>query len=91
MIVLPVVVVLLLVVLIKKWLTYLRTLPPGPILPLSVLRHLCWWSKFYGKSDLDIILGLGNEYSGTFCVNIGLERVAIMSDMKEVQVKSIFI
>ena len=73
-------------ILILKWVAYLRALPPGPILPLPVLRRM-WWSKFYGKNDVDIILGLEKEYGGTFSVNTGSRRAVIMSDIDKVQVR----
>ena len=72
-----------------KWLLYLRSLPPGPILPLNVLRHL-WWSKFYGKSKIEIFLALKKEYGakGMFSVNITWgKRIIVMTDFDKVQVK----
>ena len=62
-----------------------RALPPGPILPLPILRRL-WWSRFYGKNEMEIILTLRKEYDGgIFSVNLGYRRVTIMSDFDKVQ------
>ena len=73
--------------LILKWMARLRSLPPGPILPLMILRHL-WWSKFYGKNDMEIILTLKEEYGGIFSVDIGYKRVVIMSDFDKAKVRT---
>ena len=71
-----------------KWFAHLRALPPGPVLPTPILRCL-WWSRFYRKNDMDIILALEKEYGGIFTVNLGYRRVAIMSDFDTVQVLKI--
>ena len=70
-----------------RWLLYLRSLPPGPILPLTILRHL-WWSKFYGKSNMEIFLTLNEDYGdkGMFSAHIGRRRVIVMTDFDKVQV-----
>ena len=80
--------VAIITILFIKWAINLRSLPPGPILPLPVLRRLCFWSDYYGKNDIDIILGLEKEYGATFSVNTGYRRVAIMSDIDKVQVRN---
>ena len=72
-------------ILLLRWAAHLRELPPGPILPLQILRHVCW-SKFYGKSDVEIIRTLQKEYGGIFSVNIGYTRAIVMSDFDKVQV-----
>ena len=72
-------------ILLLRWAARLRELPPGPILPLQILRHL-WWSKFFGKSDVEIIRTLQKEYEGIFSVNIGYTRAIVMSDFDKVQV-----
>ena len=70
-----------------RWLLHLRSLPPGPILPLTILRRL-WWSKFYGKSNMEIFLTLNEDYGdkGMFSVHIGRRRVIVMTDFDKVQV-----
>ena len=81
--------VTLIAVYATRWLLYLRSLPPAPILPLNVLRHL-WWSKFYGKSKLETFLALKKEYGGKgmFSVNITWgKRIIVMTDFDKVQVK----
>ena len=70
-----------------KYIVYLRALPPGPLIPLQILRRLRW-SRFYGKSDIDIILGLKEEYGSTFSVISGYRKVVIMSDIDKVQVRN---
>ena len=75
----------ILAILLLRWAARLRELPPGPVLPLHILRHL-WWSKFYGKSDVEIIRTLQKEYGGIFSVNIGYTRAIVMSDFDKVQV-----
>ena len=72
-------------ILLMRRVARLRELPPGPILPLQILRHL-WWSKFYGKSDVEIIRTLQKEYGGIFSVNIGYTIAIVMSDFDKVQV-----
>ena len=72
-------------ILLLRWAARLHELPPGPILPLQILRHL-WLSKFYGKSDVEIIRGLEKEYGSIFSVNIGYTRAIVMSDFDKVQV-----
>ena len=72
-------------ILLLRWAARLRELPPGPILPLQILRQL-WWSKFYGISDVEIIRTLQKEYGGIFSVNIGYTRAIVMSDFDRVQV-----
>ena len=82
-------VVALVALLTCNWFVHLRALPPGPILPLPILRHL-WWSRFYRKNDMDIILTLRREYEGgIFSVNLGYRRVTIMSDFEKVQACSL--
>ena len=79
--------VTLIAVYATRWLLYLRSLPPGPIFPLNVLRHL-WWSKFYGKSKLETFLALKKEYGGKgmFSVNITWgKRIIVMTDFDKVQ------
>ena len=70
-----------------KYIVYLRALPPGPLIPLQILRRLRW-SRFYGKSDIDIILGLKEEYGSTFSVISGYRKVVIMSDIDQVRVRN---
>ena len=82
--------IVILSLLLLKWIVHLRALPPGPVLPLKILQRL-WWSKFYGKDEMEIILALEKEYEGIFSINIGYKRVIIMSDFDKVQVqKNIF-
>ena len=76
------------VILVLKWVSHLRALPPGPLLPLPILRGFCFWSSFYGKSDIDIILALEREYGGVFAVNTGSRRMVIISDIDKVHVRS---
>ena len=71
-------------ILLLRWAARLHGLPPGPILPLQILRHL-WWSKFYGKSDVEIIRALQKEHGGIFSVDIGYTRAIVMSDFDKVQ------
>ena len=71
-----------------KWVSYYRALPPGPFLPLPILRGLCFWSKYYGKSPIDIILALEKEYGGIFTVNTGKSRAVIISDVDKVHVRN---
>ena len=80
-------VVALVTLLTLKCIGYLRALPPGPLIPLQILRRLRW-SRFYGKSDIDIILGLKEEYGSTFSVISGYRKVVIMSDIDQVQVRN---
>ena len=68
-----------------KWLFDRRFLPPGPLLPLPILRHL-WWSEFYGKNDMEIIIELEKRYDGIFSVHVGYREVVIISDFEKVQV-----
>ena len=82
------VVVAAVTILILKWVSHLRALPPGPFLPLPILRGFCFWSKFYGKSNIDIILDLEKEYGGIFTVNTGNRRVVIISDIDKVHVRN---
>ena len=79
-------VVTLVAILTYNWVAHLRALPLGPLLPLPILRRL-WWSRFYRKNKMDIILTLRREYKGgIFSVNLGYRRVTIMSDFDKVQV-----
>ena len=81
--------IVILSLLLLKWIVHLRALPPGPVLPLKILQRL-WWSKFYGKNDMEIILALEKQYEGIFSINIGYKRVIIMSDFDKVQVQKNF-
>ena len=81
--------IVILSLLLLKWIVHLRTLPPGPVLPLKILQRL-WWSKFYGKNEMEIILALEKQYEGIFSINIGYKRVIIMSDFDKVQVQKNF-
>ena len=78
---------------IFKWLIDRQFQPPGPpeqLLPLPILRHL-WWSEFYGKNDMEIIIELEKRYDGIFSVHLGYRKVVIISDFEKVQVISFFI
>ena len=81
--------IVILSLLLLRWFGHVRTLPPGPVLPLKILRRL-WWSKFYGKNDMEIILALEKQYEGIFSINIGYKRVIMMSDFDKVQVQKMF-
>ena len=81
--------IVILSLLLLKWIVHLRALPPGPVLPLKILQCL-WWSKFYGKNEMEIILALEKEYEGIFSINIGYKRVIMMSDFDKVQVQKMF-
>jgi len=74
----------LLTILLWRWFSALKSFPPGPIVPLPILRKLPW-SEFYGKTDLDIILALEDRYDGVYNVHLGNKRVVIMSDFDKVQ------
>ena len=80
-------VVAFITLLLLKYILYSRALPPGPLIPLQILRRLRW-SRFYGKSDIDIILGLKEEYGSTFSVISGYRKVVIMSDIDQVRVRN---
>ena len=73
-------------ILALKWVSNYRALPPGPFLPLPILRNYCFWSNHYGKSYIDIILVLEKEYGGIFTVNTGNRRAVIISDIDTVHV-----
>ena len=73
-------------ILALQWVSYYRALPPGPCLPLPILRNYCFWSNHYGKSYIDIILALEKEYGGIFTVNTGNRRAVIISDIDTVHV-----
>ena len=73
-------------VLILKWLQTNKSLPPGPILPLPILRRL-FWSEFYKKNDLEIICALEKKYNGVFSVHLGYRKAVLVSDFEKVQVR----
>ena len=68
-------------VLILKWLQTNKSLPPGPILPLPILRRL-FWSEFYKKNDLEIICALEKKYHGVFSVHLGYRKAVLISDFE---------
>ena len=45
-----------------------------------------WWSEFYGKNDMEIIIELEKRYNGIFSVHVGYREVVIISDFEKVQV-----
>ena len=71
-----------------KYFADLKTLPPGPLLPIPILRWLPW-TEFYGKNDMEIILSLEKKYKGVFNVHLRYRRVVMMSDFEKVQVKKV--
>ena len=82
--------VVLITVLATRWYRHLLRLPPGPILPLPLLRRI-WFSKFYQKTNMEVFLALEKEYGqgGMFSAHIGRRRVVVMTDYAKVQVFSI--
>lgn len=61
-----------------------KNFPPGPFLPLPLLKLLPW-SRYYGMSELQMFRQLRKDYGDTFSAHIGYRRVIMMSDYETVK------
>ena len=84
--------IVLIVILATRWYQRLLRLPPGPVLPLPLLKRI-WFSKYYQKTNIEVFLALEKEYGqgGMFSAHIGSRRVVVITDYAKVQVFSIIV
>ncbi len=62
-----------------------RGMPPGPFLPLPVLRVLPF-SRYYRLTAIEAFDELRRRHGDIFSVHLGHKRVVIMCDFDQVQI-----
>ena len=60
-----------------------KGLPPGPFLPLPILRRLPF-SGYFGLTPLEAFDELRKKHGDLFSVHLGHKRVVMMCDYKQV-------
>ena len=79
------------VILVHVFLSFRVTpgLPPGPFLPLPVLRHLPF-SGYCGMTAIEAFDELRRQYGDMFSVHLGHRRVVMMCNFEKVRINCAF-